>query len=113
MNWKRSQMKTIYLVLAVVGAVVPYFYFIQHFANNGFSIIDFVSAIFVNPAASGFTIDLLISSLVFWLTIFYQFRQGRGPRPLLFVIMNLTIGLSCALPAYLYAKEKNAGPQMA
>jgi len=43
----------------------------------------------------------------FWLFMFLQVKESNGPKPYLFIILNLTIGLSCALPAYLYAKEAN------
>ncbi len=97
--------KKLYLLLAIGGAVVPYVFFIQHFADAGLSLAAFVAALFVNGAASGFTADLLISSLVFWVFMFHRSGKGEGPKPLWFVIINLTIGLSCALPAYLYASE--------
>jgi hypothetical protein len=32
-------------------------------------------------------------------------RQQDGPSPWLFMVLNLTIGLSGALPAYLYTQE--------
>ncbi len=94
--------KTIYLVLAIVGAVVPYIFFIQHFGAAGFGVTDFISALFVNSAASGFTSDLVITSLVFWIAMYQRRSQGKGPNPAFFILLNLAIGLSCALPAYLY-----------
>lgn len=97
--------KKLYLLLAIGGAVVPYIFFIQHFAAAGFHIGVFVSAVFVNPAAGGFTADLLISSLVFWIFMLHRRGRGEGPGPFWFIVLNLTIGLSCALPAYLYASE--------
>jgi hypothetical protein len=99
-------MKNVYLVLAVIGAVVPYLFFAQHVGQAGYDISVFVRALFVNPAASGFTADLVITSLVFWIAIFHRKRNGNGPKPWPFVIVNLAIGLSCALPAYLYFNEK-------
>ena len=100
-------MKTSYLILAVVGTIVPYLFFIQHFDTAGFGIMSFFAALFENSAAGGFTADLLISSFVFWLAMFHQRRLGRGPKPTLFIFLNLLVGLSCALPAYLYAREGN------
>lgn len=97
--------KKLYLGLAIAGAIVPYIYFIQHFADVGFGLSGFISALFANPAAGGFTADLLITSLVFWIAMFHRRSLGKGPKPLLFIILNLAIGLSCALPAYLYASE--------
>lgn len=99
-------MKTLYLVLAVVGAVLPYLFFFQHFSSEGLNLGRFVAALFANPAAGGFTVDLLVTSLVFWIFMFQERDQKKGPPPLLFVGLNLLIGLSCALPAYLYARER-------
>ena len=99
-------MKTLYLVLAIVGAVLPYVFFVQHFSSEGVSLSRFVTALFPNGAAGGFTADLLITSVVFWIFMFHQRNRDNGPRPILFIGLNLLIGLSCALPAYLYARER-------
>ncbi len=99
-------MKTLYLLLTIVGAVLPYAFFIQHFSSEGVSLAGFASALFANPAAGGFTADLLFTSVVFWIFIFQQRSREKGPRPILFIVLNLLIGLSCAFPAYLYARER-------
>jgi hypothetical protein len=99
-------MKTLYLILAIVGAVLPYTFFLQYFASEGVSLTGFVNAIFANPAAGGFTADLLFTSFVFWIFMIQQRRREKGPNPVLFVVLNLLIGLSCAFPAYLYARER-------
>ena len=99
-------MKLVYLALAIVGAAVPYVFFIQQMQVTGLDLRDFMAAAFANPVAAGFASDLFISSFVFWVVIFRRRSAGNGPRPALFVILNLLIGLSCALPAYLYAHEK-------
>jgi hypothetical protein len=95
-------MKTLYLILAVLGAVIPYAFFFQFFSSEGVQLTGFISALFVNGAAGGFSADLLITSFVFWLAMFYRRRKDGGPNPALFIALNLLIGLSCALPAYLY-----------
>ncbi len=95
-------MRTVYLVLAIVGALAPLGFFAAFFAEHGTSVPLFLRSTFINAAASGFVVDLLISSLVFWL---YMFEQRQGPKPWLFILLNLSIGLSCALPAYLYARS--------
>jgi len=92
--------RSTYLVLALAGAVVPYVFFLSFTADEGLNMIAFVGGLFANGAAGGFTADLLISSLVFWI---WMFSRHDGPRPWVFILLNLTIGLSCALPAYLYA----------
>ena len=104
---KEDRMKKLYLVLAIVGAVLPYAFFIQHFSSEGVSLMAFLAAVFANPAAGGFTADLLFTSMVFWMFMFHQRSREKGPRPILFIVLNLLIGLSCALPAYLYARERS------
>jgi Terpene cyclase DEP1 len=101
-------MKKLYLLLAVLGAIIPFFFFYEFIQMEGFNVPAFVSALFVNGAAAGFSADLLISSFVFWLFMFQQEKRKHGPKPYLFIILNLAIGLSCALPAYLYVREKSA-----
>lgn len=99
-------MKTLYLILAIVGAVIPYAFFLQHFSSEGISPSGFVNALFANPAAGGFTADLLFTSAVFWIFMIHQRSREKGPHPILFLLLNLLIGLSCAFPAYLYARER-------
>lgn len=98
-------MKKLYLLLAVVGAIVPYIFFFQFFQTEGLNISAFVESLFVNGAAGGFSADLLFTSFVFWLFMIVQQRRSKGPKPYFFIILNLAIGLSCALPAYLYVRE--------
>ena len=98
-------MKKIYLALAILGAIIPYLFFFQFIKTNGIDIPGFLAGLFVNGAAGGFSSDLLISSFVFWFYMFAERKSGKGPAPWLFIVLNLTIGLSCAFPAYLYARE--------
>ena len=86
---------------------MPYIFFFQFLQNEGFSLLTFVQATFVNGAAGGLTADLLFTSFVFWLFMFVQQHRSKGPQPYLFIALNLVIGLSCALPAYLYAREND------
>lgn len=99
-------MKALYLSLAVVGTVVPWGFFLEHLSAVGPRPGDFVAALFASGPAGGFTVDLVIASLVFWLAMFHRRRQEDAPAPWPFILLNLAIGLSCALPAYLYARER-------
>lgn len=72
-------MKRLYLVLAIVGAVLPYLFFPQFLINHGIDLPRFVSALFVNPPASGITSDLLISSFVFWIMMFQKKITETAP----------------------------------
>ncbi len=93
------------LGLALLGAVVPCFFFGQFFVAEGMG-GDFVGALFVNGAAGGFASDLFISSFVFWIFAFTEARRVGVARPWVFVLLNLVIGLSCALPLFFWARER-------
>jgi len=99
-------MKNIYLAGAIIGAIVPYLFFFQFINTFGLDIPAFLAGLFANGAAGGFSADLLITSFIFWIYMFAQRKTENGPAPWLFIVLNLVIGLSCALPAYLYARER-------
>ena len=99
-------MKNLYLLLAVLGGIVPYLFFFQFFQVEGLNLPLFIGSLFVNGAAAGFSADLLFTSFVFWLFMFIESKNSNNPKPYLFIALNLTIGLSCALPAYLYARVR-------
>ena len=94
-------MKNVYLVFAVIGALVPIAFFLGFFHADMVGVVGFVPALFANSAAGGFAADLLLASFVFWI---FMFNAEQGPKPWVFIALNLCIGLSCALPAYLYRR---------
>ena len=98
-------MKRIYLILAIIGSIVPYYFFFQFFGAEGLNLPLFAKALFANGAAGGFSADLLIASFVFWIYMLQQKNKNNGPNPAIFIVLNLFVGLSSALPAYLYARE--------
>jgi|GEM_PF-4129081 len=63
-------MKTLFLILAIVGAVVPYLFFAGFMADRGMALDGFVSALFSNGASGGFTADLLAGFLALYVQPF-------------------------------------------
>lgn len=100
-------MRNVYLILAIAGALVPYYFFGQFILAEGMNLPGFLTSLVATAPASGFTSDLLITSGVFWVMMVADRRSGLRTRahPLVFVAINLLVGLSCALPAYLYARD--------
>lgn len=54
-------MKRFYLLAAVVGTIIPWYFFASFFATEGFNLPLFLSGLFVNGSAGGFSADVLIS----------------------------------------------------
>lgn len=103
-------MRALYLFLAVLGAVLPYFFFLRLFAEPGATLDDFVRQLLVTDPAKGFTADLLVSSAVFWIWSFREARVRAMRHWWAYVVVNLTIGLSCALPLFLFFREGSTDP---
>ncbi len=101
-------MAAFYLVLAIVGAIAPYIFFLDFMAESGVGLGPFVGALFVNGAAGGFATDLVISSTAFWAFLWNDAGRSNVAHPWIYVLVNLLIGLSCALPLYLYMRERRA-----
>jgi len=92
-----------YLAMAILGTVVPAYFLVNYFLVEGLDLVLFLQALYVNGAAGGLSSDLFISSFVFWI---YMFSKKNGPKPWLFIVLNLFVGLSLALPLYLWVNEK-------
>lgn len=101
---KGTGKSNLYLALAVLGAILPALLLGIFIADEGFG--DLGDAVFGNLAATAVFADLSISSLVFWVWMWPQ-AQRAGKSPWLFVLVNLLVGLSCALPLFLYYRERS------
>lgn len=97
-------MRAVYLLLAITGAVVPYTFYIPYF-SDGPGMGQILETLFSNGLTGGFTADLTIASITFWVFVFHSGVK----RPWLYVLLNLAVGLSCALPAFLFARSGGTG----
>jgi hypothetical protein len=97
--------KIFYLVCAVIGTVVPWLFFASFFAQEGFNIPLFIQSLFVNGAAGGFAADVLISILVFWVWSYADARQNQIKNWWVVLPAGFMVGLSLALPLYLYLRS--------
>ncbi len=104
-------LRNVWLLLAIAGAVLPWYWLIGYFAENSLDLAGFLAAATSNDVGTGFVADLLISSLAFWIYMFS--RRPDGPSPWPFIAINLFIGLSCALPAYLWVRSGRPSRQKA
>jgi|SRR5215208_6970870 len=97
--------QSFYLVLALLGLVLPYWFFFQFFNANGLNLALLMQQLFANPVSIAFTVDLLISIIVFWVYMFSEANKLQMKNAWLYLLVSLTIGLSFALPLFLYFRE--------
>lgn len=99
-------MQIVFLLLAVIGTVVPMYYFISWFEEFGYDLAAMVEAWNVNDASTGLVYDLTIAfaALVIW--IIRETVQNKRWLNLIAIPASLCIGVSCGLPLYLYLRNR-------
>jgi hypothetical protein len=97
--------KKVYLVLCVLGTVLPYLSFLPFLREHGLDPRAFVSQLFGTPVSAFFGMDVIVSSLVLWVFVAVEGRR-LGMRALWApVVANLAVGVSLGLPLFLYMRE--------
>jgi Terpene cyclase DEP1 len=97
--------KTIYLALCFVGVLLPYWQFVPWVAQHGMNLSLFVRELFANRIATFFGMDVVASAVV--LIVFMRIESARLTirRRWLPVLAVLLVGVSLALPMFLYMRE--------
>jgi hypothetical protein len=101
------KLKTIYLMLCVVGIALPYWQFIPWVVANGLDMKLFVQQLFANRIGGFFGMDVIVSAVT--LVVFMRSERPRlraGERWLPIVAV-LSVGVSLGLPLFLYLRERN------
>jgi hypothetical protein len=99
--------KTLYLMFAFAGSIAPWFWLLQN-TTALLSPTLFLQRAFENNVAAGITSDLLISALVFFGFVWVELKRLGTSRwwMIAYVGLTLGVGLSCALPCFLYHREQ-------
>ncbi|HKV39959.1 MAG TPA: DUF2834 domain-containing protein [Blastocatellia bacterium] len=97
--------KNIYLILAIAGLVLPYYYLVQFIAASGLNPGVFVEQLFATKISCFFAADLLIACAVFVCYLRREAARLAMGKWWLYLAAMLLAGLSFALPLFLYARE--------
>ena len=104
--------RTIYLFLCVVGTILPTSQFVMFVAEHGFDLFEFIRQMFATRIATLFAFDVMVSAVVLFVFIGIERRRHRMTGVWLPVLAVFAVGVSLALPLYLYQRERHAGPRM-
>ncbi|MFN3260777.1 MAG: DUF2834 domain-containing protein [Pikeienuella sp.] len=99
-------MRTIFLLLAIVGAIVPMFYFVSWFNEFGWSLGAMVEAWNVNDATTGLVYDLTIAAVALTLFVIWETVRNRRWINLVAIPATFCIGVSCGLPLYFWLRSR-------
>jgi uncharacterized protein DUF2834 len=104
-------MKTLYAILAVVGAIIPYSQLLPWVAQNGVDARGFVLELFSTRIGAFFGLDVIISAIALLAFIAWEGRRARMTKLWMPVTVTLLIGVSCGLPLFLFMRERTIGEQ--
>ena len=99
------KLKHLYLMLALIGIVGPYYFLIAFLTAHGLDGKAFLQQLFGTQISTVFAVDLIVSSVVFVIYVRRESRRYSIKHWWLYLIALCAVGLSFALPLFLYVRE--------
>jgi Terpene cyclase DEP1 len=100
------KLKTIYLILCLLGAVLPYWQFVPWVAQNGLNMALFFHQLFANRISAFFGMDVFVSAAALLVFMRSESSRLRIADRWLPVVALVFVGVSLALPMFLYMRER-------
>jgi Terpene cyclase DEP1 len=97
--------RTVYLILCVIGTVLPLSQFIPFLLEHGLDLPLFFQQLFANPVSGFFGMDVIVSSIVLWVLVLVEGRRVGVKHAWAPIVASLLVGVSLGLPLFLYLRE--------
>ena len=110
MSGEESRMsvpRVIYLLLAIIGMVMTWYYNLQFIEQSGgsFDISDFVAAGATNAASQSLSWDLAIACVAGLIWIFFESRRLGLRFFWVYIILAFSIAYAFAFPLFLFVRQ--------
>ena len=104
-------MKKTYLVLTVIGTILPNIFVIKESLNSGNYLlyanpIDTFNGMFANNISSAFAIDLLFIVVLFLVWSYRESKRNKMKNIFLVWAYTFAFGIAGGLPLFLYLRER-------
>ena len=102
-------MKKLFLVLCILGVILPYYQFYYFLLENNWSMSGFWADIYSNHAISMITMDITVAATSYLVFIIYKFynKKINGRSFIKYMLSLFLVGFSLSMPLYLYDNYKN------
>ena len=97
-------LKSVYLLLFVIGTVLPLWLVAPWLLEHGLDVPLFVEHMFANGVAGAFGMDVVLSSVVLWVFVLTDGRRAGVPHLWAPLVANIVAGVSSGLPLCLYLR---------
>lgn len=102
------KLKTLYLLLSLLGAVLPLAAFLPWLLEHGLDFRLLFADLFANRVSAFFGLDVVVSAIV---VIVFAWCERRLRLWWLPVLATLSVGVSLGLPLLLYLREPGVWTQ--
>jgi len=99
-------LQNIYILLCLLGFVLPYSQFIPFLSEHGLNLRLFFEQLFVNRISAFFAMNLLIPFIVFWIFLYWEGSRLKMSNLWVYVVCNLAVGLSLGFPLFLLMRQR-------
>lgn len=96
-----------YLILCILGSVLQYWQFLPFLIENGLDLKLFFEQLFANRISAFFGIDVIISSLILWVFVFWEGSRLKMKNLWIYIASNLLGGVCLGLPLFLLVRQRH------
>ena len=100
------KLKMVYLVLCVLGAVLPLWQLAPWVAANGLDVALLFRQLFAQRVGAFFGMDVIVSAVVLAVFAVAEGKRVRVRLRWLAIVATLLVGVSLGLPLFLYLRER-------
>jgi hypothetical protein len=101
------RLRHIYLLLCILGVVLPYWEFVPWVASHRVSLSLFVRELFSTRVGAFFGMDVLVSAIALVVFASVEGRSLQIRSRWLVIVAILLVGVSLALPLFLYLRQRH------
>lgn len=98
--------KTIYLILTIVGFILPYYFVFKFYTANEMTTSAALAQLVSTDWGALFVADLTVSVFAAWTFIYNEAKRLKMNYWWVYPIATMMVGLSFALPLFLYFRER-------
>lgn len=98
-------LKTTFLILCVLGTLLPLSQFVPWVVKNGLDVPLFFQELFSTKIGGFFGMDVIVSAVVLLVFVFAEGKRLKIPNLWLPVVATLSVGVSLGLPLFLYMRQ--------
>ena len=99
-------LQTTYLIFCILGTILPYSQFVPFLIENRLDLKLFFEQLFTNRISSFSFMDLIVSSLVLWVFVFWEGSRLGMKNLWVYIASNLLVGVSLGLPLFLLMRQR-------